>query len=543
MSILNRRGTPDPGDSFTPSKFNTPRPITASAVRVNLKDKREVEGIAKRRLADAWQEEGWEYYDLITEIKASANLIASVLSRINLYAAFVNDSSTIPSRIDTVEGLDPEFITKVTNALYLLESGNGGTSGLLRNAALNLFVAGECYLVKEPPLDPNDAPKWQIRSVSEVITSTTRDPISRKSVKQVAIKPRKDSKPKDYIKLPDNSYCGRIWRNHPQYSDEADSSVRGLLEICDELLLISRMARTAAKSRLNAGILFIPDELSNMSQTDSDEGVDMSNDIGEAFEEELSDAIMGPIEDENAGTAVVPVILRGDAEMGQYIRYIQIERAYDPLLNQRIDNLIDRILGGLDIPSDVAKGLSGVKYSNAILIEEQLYKAHVEPMVLMIVDALTVGFLRPALRAMNKFEEEDIQRAVVWYDPSAITAKPSKSEAATIGLENGSISRATWRRAHGFSDSDAASPLEIAQRFAEKQGMMGEAMTEKLISTMVPPEVLAELRAEQLAESGESGEALADAISTEPTVTTEGTPPEASAPEDGTPPPTGLLEP
>jgi hypothetical protein len=477
-------------------------------------NKKEIDAINKRRLADKWQEEAWEYYDLIGEIKYAANLVASITSRVNLYVGYVEKSANVPSEIGDVEKLDPEFIQTAEDILYLLESGNGGTSGLLRTAALNLFVAGECWLVNEPArFSTQEDSKFQIRSVQEIVATNGRTP-------QVAIKPRRDSKPSDYILLPRQGFASRIWRNHARFADEADSSLRSLLEVCDQLLLSDRAAATAAKSRLNAGILFIPDGLSNATEVEGDEeNSDMaptSADATESFEEELIAGLTAPVADINSVASLMPTVVRGPDELGEKIRLIPFERSVDPKLNERAEKLLDRILGGLDIPKDVASGMSSVKYSNAIIIEEQLYKAHIEPLILLIVDCLTIGFLRPALRKQG-FPEEIVNRAVVWYDPSAISAKPSKAEAAVTLYGLKLISGEAVLRANGFTPADAPSELERVQRMAEERAIITDAMSETLLNTLIPEDLRNEARQQALANSDPaSANALQTALGGEP---------------------------
>lgn len=500
MAIFDRRNTsPSTDETFLPQQYNAPRPLTASAARVDLKNKKELDAISKRRQADQWQQEAWDYFDLIGEIKYSANLVANVMSRINIYAGFVDDSSEVPYEIGKVERLPEEFIQDAKDILYMLESGNGGTSGLLRNAALNLFVVGECYLVHEPArFSTGEAAKFQIRSIDEVTKTSGRNSTA-------AIRTRRNATNAEMIPLPTNTYMARMWRNHPRFSDEAESSVRGVLDLCDELLLLSRTSAAAAKSRLNAGLLFVPDGLSNVTQTeggteDSTEYEDLTDDAGDSFEEELIDAMTTPIADASSASAVVPLVVRGPEDLGEKIRLIPFERSFDPQMTARADRLIERILAGIDIPKDIAAGMSSVKYSNAIVIEEQLYKAHIEPLILLIVDCLTIGFLRPALRKQG-YDEKIVNRAVVWYDPGAITAKPSKAESSVTLYGLKAISMDALRRANGFSDADAPSGLERAQRLAEERGILTDAMSETLLNTIVPEDLREQARQDALAMS------------------------------------------
>jgi hypothetical protein len=524
-SIFSRSNeSQEPENNIQPQKFNAPRPLTASAARVDLKNKKEIDAINKRRKTDSWQQDAWEYFDLIGEIKYSANLVANVMSRINLYAGYIEDSSGVPSDIRNVEKLEDDFISDAQDILYLLESGNGGTSGLLRNAALNLFLVGECYLVHEPTRFSSQEPaKYQIRSIDEITTTAGR-------AAQVCIKPRRDSKPADFLPLPANGYISRMWRNHPRFSDEADSSMRGILDLCDELLLGSRAASATAKSRLNAGLLFVPDGLSNVTEADGStptEG-EMTDEITDSFEEELIDAMTTPIADVSSASSVVPLVVRGPEDLGSKISLIKFERTFDPQLTQRGDRLIERILAGLDIPKDIAAGMSNVKYSNAIIIEEQLYKAHIEPLILLIVDCLTIGFLRPALRAQG-YDEKIVSRAVVWYDPSAISAKPSKAESAITLYDKGAIGLDALRKAHGFTEDDAPTDLERSQRLAIERGNLTDAMSETLLNTVIPEDIRNQAREDALALSDpSSANALQNALGGDP-----------AAPVDPTAAPTG----
>lgn len=486
--------------------YNTPRALTASATRVDMQNKKEVDAINKRRQSDKWQQEAWEYYDLIGEIKYVANLIASVTSRVNLYVGYVEKSSNVPSDISQVEKLDEDFEQQAQDILYLLESGNGGTAGLLRSAALNMFVTGECWLVNEPARFSTGEPsKYQIRSVEEIVT------VGGKKA-GVSIKPRREAKPAEFISLPPNGFISRLWRNHPRFSDEADSSLRGVLDVCDQLLLEDRAAAASAKSRMNAGILFVPDGLSNITESDSDEEAV----VDESFEEELMAGMMTPVEDVSSGATVVPTFVRGPVDLGEKIRHITFERKADAAHNSRADKLLDRILSGLDVPKDVAAGMSNVKYANAIVIEEQLYKAHIEPLVLMICDALTIGFLRPALRKQG-WSEDIVNRAVVWYDPSAITAKPSKAEAAVTLYGLKVLGAEAVLRAHGFTPADAPTELERVQRMAEERAMISDAMSETLLNTIIPEDIKSNAREQALANSDPaSANALQNALGGEP---------------------------
>lgn len=474
--------------------YSTPRPLTAAAVQIKVNDKGEYEQFRARRNASssAWQQEAWEYYDAIGEIKYAFNLVASVVSRIRIYPAIVTDSSQAPQALNKVEGVDPRLAAAAERALARLDSAYGGQAGLLRDAALNLSVAGECYLVQMPERLGSGFPEsWDIKSIDEIMT----DPKGGFRVVGRRESTASNQYSANTTMLNNNSFVGRIWRSHPRFSDEADSSLRGLLDLCAELLLLNRTFRATARSRLNAGALYLPDGLAVSSAMPAgdmpygDEGdVDpalLAQEAEDDFEDQLIDAMTTPIKDEDSASAVVPLIIRGPAELGDKIKQFKFERSFDPALAQRADRVLERILQGLDVPKDVITGLANVKYSNALQIDETLYKTHIEPLMLLVADALTVVYLRPYLIA-NGYSPSDVEKIVIWYDPSAIATRNDRASDADAGFEKGAISFDTWRRTHGFTDADAPSSDEAVLRMILEKGMITPELTEAIIAGIAP---------------------------------------------------------
>jgi hypothetical protein len=485
--------------------------MTAAAAQVRVNDKGEAEQFRARRSSTSsmWQAEAWEYYDAIGEVKYAFNLVASVVSRIRLYAAVVDNPAETPVSVRSSSNVDQRLGAAAERALSRLDSAYGGQPGLLRDAALNLSVTGECYLVHMPERKGTAVPEsWDIRSVDEVQID---------SKNKYGIAPRRDilsgnsssnPKTKGLIYLPENAFVGRIWRAHPRFSEEADSSLRGLLDMCAELLLLNRTFRATARSRLNAGALYLPDGLSVAAspQPDYPYEDDFETDPGmtpdeaaDEFEDQLVDAMTTPIRDEDSASAVVPLIIRGPAELGDKIKQFKFERSFDPALADRAERVLERILQGLDVPKDVITGLANVKYSNALQIDEALYKAHIEPLMLLIVDALTVVYLRPYLIA-NGYPEVEVNRVVIWYDPSAVATRNDRAADADSGFDRMAVSYDTWRRTHGFSEADAPSADEVALRLVFEKGVITPELTEAVLNSLAP-DVFAATREAQQAQS------------------------------------------
>jgi len=524
-----------------PAPYRAHRSLTAAAKQIDLSDTAQAAGLAKRRASgtDAWQQESWEYYDAIGEIKFAFSLVANVLSRVRLYAAEVDDPSAPPVAANPDEPGGGAAIA----ALRKLDSAFGGQPGLLRDAALNLCVTGECYLVQQPaghPLSPNPAPEsWDIRSVDEleVKTDGTATLVTRRDA---------GSDPNFKRPLSPKAFTARIWRPHPRYSDEADSSMRGLLDACAELMLLNKTYRATARSRLNAGMLLMPDGMAVSSSPDPDAGDpdselhDPAEQDEDEFEESLIDAMTTPIMDEESASSVVPLLVRGPADLLKEIRPISFERSFDDSLAARGDKVLDRILAGIDVPKDVVAGMANVKYANAAVIDESLYKAHIEPLALLLCDALTVVYLRPALKAAG-IDPSEWDRYVVWYDPSEVTTRPNKSEDAKALYGDHLVSGEAVRRAHGFSEEDKPDANEMAYRFLLDHGAGTPELTEALLSIFAP-DVMNKVREASQANSPaplppEVAQALGGAPAADPAQTPDDAAPASTPTQTQTPAP------
>lgn len=485
-----------------PAKYNAIRPLTAAAAQLKVGNRGEADQFRQRRssVTTMWQNEAWEYYDAIGEVKYAFNLVASIASRIRLFAAVVDDPAETPVPVKASQSVDQALADAAERALSRLDSAFGGQSGLLRDAALNLSVTGECYLVQIPARIGSGEPEtWNIHSINELnVTAQGQYFLTQQRNPSAGMTGASPNAPGSII-LPPNAFASRIWRPHPRYSAEPDSSMRGVLDLCSELLLLNRAARATERSRLNAGALYVPDGLSVAANPDSDNpyedpdnATSMMDDAADEFEENLIEAMTTPIEDESSAAAVVPLIIRGPAELGDKIKQFKFERSFDDSFQTRSDRILERILQGLDVPKDTVTGLANIKYANAIQINESLYKAHIEPMLLLIADSITVAFLRPYLKNLG-YDPAQVDRLVVWYDPSTMATRNDAAQDADAGYDKLALSGDTWRRAHGFSDGDAPTPNELILRILIEKGVMSPELSEALM-TAIAPQILGEAR-------------------------------------------------
>lgn len=493
----------------TPVPYNVKRALTASGSRLHLKDKKLFQLQADRRKRTSWQSDAWDYYDLVGEIKFSANTISNSISRTNLYIGYIEDSSRVPSAINDIPELK-DYLSAIHNIFQLIDSGGQSMSEFLRLASLNFFVAGEFYLVKipgNPFLGTRDS--FEVRSVDEVEFNVAEN--------KIYLKDSPDDKKEYWTELPAGNYIARMWRKHPRFTAESDSSLKSVLDDLDDLILYSREQRSVSASRLNGGILFVPDGIDNAGDPDSDsDEISDGTDADETdLSEELSDIFTEVVTQDGHANTFAPVILRGPEHLGEKIKYIELSKNSDQMYTKNIEFKLDRILTALDIPKSVASSMADLKYNNASIVEDSLYRNHVEPLILMVCDSLTTAFLHPALRA-NGVPEEIVQKLVVWYDPSALTTKTNKAEASDYGIEHNIISESAWRREHGFPESDAPEEKQLLMKMIMATGALPPE-TQNLVIQQLFPDTMGKTREEALGVSApESSEALTEILQTDP---------------------------
>lgn len=500
------------GRRAKPAAYNTQRAITASAKRLGKSELDSLGG--KAQPYREWQRDAWVGYDRIGEIHYGFNLVANVFSRVRVYGAAIVDVDEAPVTLSQARE-DGRINSELARAVEELMTQLVRTdfSSQTRAFSLNMSVPGECLLVQLPNADSAAAVdasegQWVIRSTDEIkveadkIRLVPRSDLTGAQDRAYILSERKSGKWTPELNI------GRIWRQHPRYTEEPDSSMRAISDSIEELLLVSRLTRNATRSRLNAGMLFVPDGVSAVGGSSALEeaAVDLNgNPVTEAavedtgsFLSDLVDSMVTPIDDESAASSVVPFVVTGAGDLGAQFKHITFERKSDEWLTGRADRALDRILQGIDVPKEIVTGLANIKYSNAIQIDEDLYKTNIEPLALMFVDALTDIYLRPMLRAQG-ITQEDVNRVCVWYDPAEIVTRPNQSDEATQGYDRFLLSAEAWRKTHGFTEVDAPDEQELAVQLLFAKGQLPEDVTQSLLRVAFP-KVMGEQREKNLAD-------------------------------------------
>lgn len=447
-----------------------PNAIVGAARRIHLDRKDEVTHLRERSV-DQQQQLAWKYYRRVPEVRSAYNYYSSVASRVRLFGGWSSEDADAPVPIGGAGGVDRDLVTATRYEMEKLGTGPGGMPGLIRSMVLNMLVPGEGFLV-----GVNGT--YRFRSTSEIKFEDIGGSDGKVESRVKLCTSRHNPNRGTY--LDKGAFIARVWRNDPEFSEDPDSALYGLFDDCEDLLLTGRLIRASIRSKLAAGILLVADELRFQRSSDPD-GTTADPDT-DPFEEELIMALTDPIGDTDSPSEIMPLIGRVPSEFiegDKGMKLISLGREFDPQLIERYKQLLQRVLNGLEIPADLVTSLHNVRYSNSQALMEDFLKSYIEPMIVWICEALTTVYLRPKLIARG-FDKDQVSRISVWYDPSPVVTRPDRSDAADNGYERMLVSGRTWREAHGFTELDKPSNVELVQRI----GLTGQMPPENMIDIL-----------------------------------------------------------
>lgn len=427
-----------------------------------------------RARTESWQGEAWDLYDEVGELRFVANAIAGAMSQARLFVGKVDPSGA---------GADPEPVESgdPVDVFSMLGGGPLGRAQILQRIALQLFVPGDGWIVGLPPGVLDDAPtavhpepaadvgispalpeteegvrlsdlSWHVMSVTEVQARAGQVRIKLGDVDRVV--PERDV------------LLVRVWRPHPRQWWRADSPTRANLPVLRQIVGLAKHVAASIDSRLaGAGLLVLPESASiiggiaQSDQQDEDPEVD-------PFLAALMDAMLTPIKDRDSAAAVVPLTIKVADDVAAQItqdNLIRFSTPFDERTKELQDDAIRRLALGLDTTPEMLLGMGDVNHWSAWLLDEINAKVHIEPVLALICDALTVGYLRPALEEAGMTAEQAAQH-VVWWDLTDLTLRPDRSSDAKDLHDRGAIGDATLRSASGFDDTDAPEESEKTPR-------------------------------------------------------------------------------
>lgn len=405
-----------------------------------------------RRLIMPWQIRAFGYYDMVGEFKFAAEYYARSISQLELFAAEVDEN----------DDLVPTENEQVKEALARIKDPGGtGRAGLLASYGRLMFLTGEALLFVTRNLD-SQVEQWEMLSTDELrLLDGSYTRFLAPTLPAMNFKPAPDDafSPVD----DDTAVAYRLHKPHPRFSALSDSTSEGVLDILEELVLLTQVVRARVRSRLaGAGVLFLDDRITTTPQ----EATPDEDPLEDPFIQDFTEAIMSPITDEGTASAVVPLVARvkvpDGMKLADLVYHLQV---VDPMQVYPETGLrtecIRRLAMALDMPAEALLGYSDTNHWNAWIIDETAWKAHIQPVANGLVQDLTSAYLSPYLR--DELNMADWDKYVIAYDAESVINHPDQSSNVVVLHDKGIVGDETVRRVQGYSDDDAPTTDELAR--------------------------------------------------------------------------------
>lgn len=425
--------------------------LMASARRLTGKDlSNKVKSRSNGNQARSWQEDAWDMYDLVGELRFIVNVLAAQLSKAHLYVGQVIPESEEPERVED---------ERIVSVLENLGGSRAGRAQILRRLAMNITVPGEGWIVGVPKdlLDDeveltgeasDEDYDWHMLSISEVKLDPSEEKVELDLPDETGEKIKVD---------PDDLYLIRCWWPHPRRFGEADSPTKAALPVLRELVGLTMHIAAQVDSRLaGAGVFVVPQSAQRALRIASGVGEDADSD---EFTEALIEAMVTPISDRANASAVVPLVVTVPDEAVGKFEHITFSTPLDGEARNLRDEAIRRLALSLDAPPELLLGTSSMNHWGGWLVKEETVNSHIEPTLALICDALTTQYLRPML-VEKGMSEEDARDYVIWYDVSHLIVRPNHSGDAITLHGMGVLNDEAVRREAGFDETDAPDEVE-----------------------------------------------------------------------------------
>jgi hypothetical protein len=391
-----------------------------------------------------WQIEGWRLYDIIPEHHFLTGRIGDSIAKARLYVAELDETGE-----ETGETEDERV-----RRLAAVPLGTGSQrDDNLRLAGIDLAVGGECWIVGEGAATAPEAAEGSWFVVTGSAFSKVGDEISVKRPKT-----RGGSK----LVLQDGTdILIRCWRPHPNDTDQADSFTRSAIVPLREIELLTKREFAELDSRLTgAGLMFVPEGMDFPRGADDPEGL-------AGFMAYMQRVAALSMQDQSRASAMVPIMATVPDELLQYVDQIKPINFWSELsaeISPMKKDAIARIGAAAEIPADVMDRLGDMNHWSGWLVTEEGIR-WIGGYLGLIADALTRGFLRPALLQLGITNPE---RFAFAFDTSTLAARPNRLEEALQLHDRFLLSDEEAVKAGAFTTEQMPSVQERAQQLLLK---------------------------------------------------------------------------
>lgn len=387
-----------------------------------------------------WQGDAWDAYDITGQGRFVANSVANAISRCPLYIAKLDpDTGEILGKAD-----DPRLKPFVASPLG---TGNRRRENL-RVAALNLFVAGEYYLIGEsgPAGGNGRGDKWYLVSAFDF------DRKGAQNDKSFKVNRPQMAGGGQAVLVPGRDVICRVWTPHPKHATEADSPFRAALPDLSILATIRKREAAELDSRLTgAGIMMWP------------QSVDFGKGGVKGFTDRLIDHAGEIVSDPAHPNSLIPEMVTMNGEDIEKVRVINFWSEVSNALGDLTERKVLSLAQSMDAPVSMTLGTSEKSHWAEWLQAEETITTHYDPILSRNADALTNIYLHPGIERNDDGLNPD--EYAYAFDTAPLRIRGDRLGDDLNLWDRELISNETLRTSAGRTDDDAPSAEETRTRF------------------------------------------------------------------------------
>jgi hypothetical protein len=370
-----------------------------------------------------WQTAAWDMLDAVGELRYYVAWRSNSCSRVKLVASELGEDGMPTGECEN---------SRVNDIVRAIAGGPLGQGQLLKRAVECLTVPGELWMAV---LNDGVKDMWLVLTKDEIKRNGNSIQITLPDGDKYEIQPGTDT-------------VFRVWNPHPRRAHDADSPVRATMDSLNEIIRTTKTISNASKSRLiGNGVVFVPHEMSlpaaNSPITDGGFSASVTGTPAvQQLQELLFQVAQTAYDDEDSMAALIPMFAGVPGDQVKNVSHLKFDNSVTDIAIKTRNDAIARLAMGLDVSPERLLGLG--KNSNhwtAWSIGEEDVKLHIVPPVEVVCFALTEQILIPMLER----EGIDPSQFVIWHDPSALTADPDLSTAATNAFDRGVITADAYR--------------------------------------------------------------------------------------------------
>jgi hypothetical protein len=390
-----------------------------------------------------WQRRALSYIDLVPELSYSSRFYSRMLRSLRIYPGTLGEDGVVTP---ILSGLPVELLGR-------LKGKDGTPKTILSNYGRLMFSTGEGNLFGQNI--GSDDEYWMFVWLDEV-----RVEMAGTEIDKIIWTPVLGGGTRELS--PENTRVYRMWTPHPRRSGEADSPMRSVLEIAEELIVLTAAVRATAVSRTVQGLLVMPSEMAPLpAEPAGDEDPET-----DPFVDQMLEHLESQVEEAGSAAAAAPWVLWGAYELIDRIRKVDL---HDPQTDYMERDLrteaVTRLARGLDYPPEVLTGLSASNHWAAKQIFDDMWRSHGAGIADQFTADINDAYLRPALR---EAKYEGWENVIVAYDESKVVLPPDQSADADAAHDRGAISDVGYRALKNIPEIYAPSTEEHDEWLAIK---------------------------------------------------------------------------